>query len=271
MALFEYSAQAGDARHPAEGGDRSGTIVGSGAMTAELEQALVGRSVGDQFTFEMTFPANFRVTTLAGKAATVDVKVSRVQASQLPEVDEAFIALFGIKDGGMDKFRSDVRANLERELKGVLVGRLKNDVVQKLVDAYPDLELPQRLVDNEAKALAEQARAQAQQQGQATVAAVPESFQAMARRRVAAGVLVGEIARQNGIRLDNRRVAESLATIASTYEEPQQVVELYQRDPNLMSGLQNRVLEDQVADWIAEHAQTTEQQLTFNEAMRPNG
>ncbi|HEV8406925.1 MAG TPA: hypothetical protein VGQ34_03235, partial [Sphingomicrobium sp.] len=181
------------------------------------------------------------------------------------------IALFGIKDGGMEKFRSDVRANLERELKGVLVGRLKNDVVQKLVDAYPDLELPQRLVDNEAKALAEQARAQAQQQGQATVAAVPESFQAMARRRVAAGVLVGEIARQNGIRLDNRRVAESLATIASTYEEPQQVVELYQRDPNLMSGLQNRVLEDQVADWIAEHAQTTEQQLTFNEAMRPNG
>jgi trigger factor len=88
---------------------------------------------------------------------------------------------------------------------------------------------------------------------------------------VAAGVLVGEIARQNGIRLDNRRVAETLTTIASTYEEPQQVVELYQRDPNLMSSLQNRVLEDQVADWIAEHAQTTEQHLTFNEAMRPNG
>jgi trigger factor len=90
-------------------------------------------------------------------------------------------------------------------------------------------------------------------------------------RRQAAGVLVGEIARQNGVRLDNRRVAEALASIASTYEEPQQVVELYQRDPNLMSSMQKRVLEDQVADWIAEHAQTTEQYLTFNEAMRPNG
>jgi len=271
MALFEYSAQAGGVRHPAEGTDRSGTIVGSGAMTAELEQQLVGRSVGDAFTFDMTFPASFRVTALAGNPATVEVKVSRVQESRLPEVDDEFITMFGIKDGGMDKFRADVRANLERELKGVLLGRLKNDVVQKLVDAYPDLDLPQRLVDSEAKALAEQARAQAEQQGQVTVAAVPESYLAMARRRVAAGVLVGEIARQNGIRLDNRRVAESLASIASTYEEPQQVVELYQRDPNLMSGLQNRVLEDQVADWIAEHAQTTEQYLTFNEAMRPNG
>ena len=271
MILFEYSAQAGDVRHPAEGADRSGTILGSGAMTAELEQQLVGHASGEQLAFDMTFPANFRVTALAGQPARVDVRISRVQESRLPDVDDAFIAQFGIQEGGMDKFRADVRANLERELKGVLTSRLKADVVQKLVDAYPALELPQRMVDNEARSLAEQAKAQAAQHGQATVASVPDSFLGMARRRVAAGVLVGEIARQNGVRLDNRRVAEALASIASTYEEPQQVVELYQRDPNLMSSLQNRVLEDQVADWIAEHAQTTEQQLTFTEAMRPNG
>jgi trigger factor len=271
MVLFEYSAQAGDVRHPAEGADRSGTILGSGAMTAELEQHLTGHAAGEQWSFDMTFPAGFRVADLAGKAARVEVRISRVQEARLPDVDDAFIAMFGIQEGGMEKFRADVRANLERELKGVLTARLKADVVQKLVDAYPELDLPQRMVQNEARALAEQAQAQAQQQGQATVAAVPESFEAIARRRVAAGVLVGEIARQNGVRLDNRRVAETLASIASTYEEPQQVIELYQRDPNLMSGLQNRVLEDQVADWIAEHAQTTEQRLSFNEAMRPNG
>jgi trigger factor len=271
MVLFEYTAQAQDARHPAEGTDRSGTILGSGAMTAELEQQVAGHAAGESLVFEMTFPAGFRVAELAGKAARVELGISRVQEPRLPEVDDAFIAQFGIQAGGMDKFRADVRANLERELKGVLTSRLKADVVTKLVDAYPELELPERMVRNEARALAEQAQAQAAQQGQATVAAVPESFEAMARRRVAAGVLVGEIARQNGVRLDNRRVAEALASIASTYEEPQQVVELYQRDPNLMSSLQNRVLEDQVADWIAEHAQTTERYLTFNEAMRPNG
>jgi trigger factor len=271
MVLFEYTARTADGLHPAEGSDRSGTILGSGAMTAELEQKLAGRAVGESVAFEMTFPEGFRVAALAGKPAQVELKVARIQEARLPEVDDEFIAQFGIRDGGMDKFRADVRANLERELKGVLMSRLKNEVVQKLVDAYPALELPERMVRNEARSLAEQADAQARQQGQATVAAVPESFEAMARRRVAAGVLVGEIARQNGVRLDQRRVAEALASIASTYEEPQQVVELYQRDPNLMSSLQNRVLEDQVADWIAEHAKTTEQYLTFNEAMRPNG
>jgi trigger factor len=62
-----------------------------------------------------------------------------------------------------------------------------------------------------------------------------------------------------------------LASIASTYEEPERVVELYQRDPQLMSGLQSRVLEDQVAEWVAERAHATEQQMSFNEAMRPAG
>jgi trigger factor len=270
MVLFEYSAVADGVRHPAEGVDRSGTIIGSGAMSADLEQQLIGHRGGEQFELDVTFPADFRVVALAGRSAKVDVKVMRVQESQMPEVDDAFIATFGIVEGGMDKFRADVRANLERELKGVLSARLRADVIQKLVEAHPGLELPQRLVDGDAQALVQQAQSQGAQQGQATNVSAAD-FQEMARRRVAAGVLVGEIARQNGIRLDNRRVAESLATIASTYEEPERVVELYQRDPNLMSGLQNRVLEDQVTDWIAERAHATEQQLTFNEAMRPNG
>ena len=83
----------------------------------------------------------------------------------MPEVDDAFIATFGIKDGGMEKFRADVRANLERELKGVLSARLKADVVQKLVESHPDLDLPQRMVENEARALAEQAEAAGQAAG----------------------------------------------------------------------------------------------------------
>ncbi|MGH8090012.1 MAG: trigger factor, partial [Rudaea sp.] len=195
------------------------------------------------------------------------VKLMRVQEAKLPEIDNAFIASFGVAGGDVEKFRADVRANLERELSGMLAMRLKNEVVEKLVAAYPEIELPQGMIEAEARALHGQAQAQAQQQGQAFAADV-SAFLDMARRRVCAGVLIGELARQNDIRPDARRVAEMLATIASTYEEPAQVVELYQRDPQLMGGLQNRVMEDQVAEWVAAHAQTTEQSMNFNEAMR---
>ncbi|MDC8015379.1 trigger factor [Tahibacter soli] len=268
MALFEYSAQTDGYRFPEEGVDRVGTVIGSGALFKELEDNLVGMKTGDEKTVKVTFPADFRNEKLAGQAADVALKIVRVQAPELPPLDETFYASFGIGDGGLDKFRADVKANLERELKGTLLARLKNEVVEKLVAAYADIELPRGMVDGEAGALARQAEAQARQQGQ-SVNIAPEAYVEIARRRVAAGVLLGEIARQNDLRLDSRRVAETLSTIASTYEEPEQVVELYNRDPQLMSALQSRVIEDQVAEWIASNAKVTEQNLSFNEVMRP--
>jgi trigger factor len=261
MVLFEYIAQAEGLRHPQTGMDRVGAVLGSGAYLTALEEHLAGHKVGDEFTATIAFPDGFRVAALAGKSAVVNVKLVRVQEAQLPAVDDAFAASFGIAKGGLAKFREDVRANLERELKGVLLARLKAGVIEKLVEAHPDLELPQGMVENEARGLAQQAGAQGQE---AFVAYLPT-----ARRRVSAGLLIAELARQNEIRLEPRRVSEALSTIASTYEEPQKVVELYTRDPQLMSALQNRALEDQVVEWMAEHAKHSEQSLSFNEVMRP--
>ena len=261
MALFEFAATVDGKRHPETGFERVGAILGSGAFLAEIENKLIGHKAADEFSVDATFPATFRDLALAGKAAKVDIKVVRVQEPSLPAVDEAFAESFGIKEGGLARFREDVRANLERELKSVLMGRLKATTAEKLVDAYPEIDLPQSMIENDARSLARQANAQGDD---AFVAYLPA-----ARRRVAAGFLLAELGRQNEVRLDSRRVSEALAMIASTYEEPEKVVELYTRDPQLMSGLQSRVLEDQVVEWVAEHAKLTEQQLSFNEVMRP--
>lgn len=261
MVLFEYAAQGDGWRHPETGSDRVGAILGSNAYSPELEQHLAGKAAGAEFSATVQFPETFRVTTLAGKSAEVTGKLVRVQEAQLPALDEAFAASFGVKDGGLDKFREDVRSNLDRELKGVLMSRLKAGAVEKLVDAHPDLEVPQSMIENEARLLARQANAAGDD---AFTAYLPA-----ARRRVGAGLLIAELARQNDIRLDPKRVNEALATIASTYEEPEKVVELYTRDPQLMNALRNRVIEDQVVEWIAEHAKHSEQVLSFNEVMRP--
>jgi trigger factor len=261
MVLFEYSAEAGGARHPEKGVDRVGAILGSGAYSRELEDVLAGHRAGDEFQATVAFAPAFRIAALAGQEAQVSLKLVRVQEGRLPDVDEAFASSFGIKDGGLAKFREDVRANLERELKGVLMARLKASVIEKLIDAWPALEVPQGMIENDARLLARQAGAEGEQ---AFAAYLPA-----ARRRVSAGLLIAELARQNDIRLDPRRVSEALSTIASTYEDPEKVVELYTRDPQLMSGLQNRVSEDQVVEWLADHARISEQQLQFNDVMRP--
>jgi trigger factor len=125
MVMFEFSAQTGDVRIPAEGVERAGSVIGSNAIVPGLEQSLIGLSAGDEREFDIDVPADYRSAALAGKKATFSVKVMRVSEPKLPELDAEFIQSFGIAAGSIDQFRIEVRANLERELKGALMGRLQ--------------------------------------------------------------------------------------------------------------------------------------------------
>ncbi|MBD8526054.1 trigger factor [Pseudomarimonas arenosa] len=269
LVMFESFVTVGETRVPAEGMERSGTVLGSKAMMPKVEEALVGIATGDERNVEIDFPAEHRNADLAGKTGTMTVRAVRVSEPVLPAVDDAFMASFGVAEGGIEKFRQEVKANLERELKGALMARLKNDVVSRLLEKFSELELPKRMVEAEAVGLANQAEQRAQQQGQKGAKVAPEAFAGVAKQRVAAAVLLGELARQNQIKLDQGRVAEMMASIASTYEDPQQVFELYRGDEQLMRSLESRVVEDQVIDWIADHADLTEEALSFAEVMRP--
>ncbi|TAM35511.1 MAG: trigger factor [Rhodanobacter sp.] len=265
FVMFEYAAQAGDYRFPAEGLERAGSVLGAGNLFKALDDALVGRKADDSYEAEIAFPADFRNEKLAGQTAHVSFKIVKVQEPKLPEVNAEFAKLFGIADGDLEHFRKEVRANLDRELKAALMGRLKAEVAEQLASAYATLEVPNLMVQSEARALAANNVPRGQQPPQALVdAAVPA-----ARKRVVAGLVMGEIARKQELKIDRKRVAEQLAAIASTYEEPEKVVELYNGDPQLMSGLQNRVMEDQVAEWVADHANTSTLDLSFDEVMRP--
>jgi len=281
--LVTRPAQAGDAvdvetwsvvdgeRLPAEGAERGVTMIGSGAMYPEIEDALIGLSSGDDKTLTVNFPADWRVPQLAGKQAVVNVKVEAVSEAVLPTVDAEFIKSFGVKSGEMDQFRTEIRSNLERELKGALMNRLRREVGEQLIAAYAHVEMPPRVVENEARAMLAQMVEQARRQGRQVDAPAEawRDFVEPARKRVTVALLVGEIARRNELTLDPRRVNETLRLIASTYEEPQQVIDLYRNDRQLMASLQNRVMEEQVIDWIAERATHTDRPLSFQEAIAP--
>jgi trigger factor len=267
FVMFEYAAEAGDYRFPAEGLERAGSVIGSGTLFKALDEALTGRSAGDDLVQDVAFPEDFRNPELAGKTAKVTFKIVKVQEPNLPAVDAEFIQLFGVVDGNIDTFRKEVRANLERELKATLMARLKSEVAEKLAGAYPDLDVPDLMANAEAQSLAAGNLPRGQQPSPEMVAqALP-----FAKKRVIAALLMGEIARKNELRLDRSRMGEMLTAIASTYEEPEKVIELYNSDPQLMQGLQNRVMEDQVAEWVANNAKSTDQELSFDEVMRPIG
>ena len=258
-------------RMPSEGAERGVTVIGSGGMFPTIEQALIGMSAGEEKTVAVDFPADWRVAPLAGKHADVHVKIEQISEPHLPEVDADFIRSFGVRSGEMAQFRTEIRANLERELKGALMNRLRREVGEQLVAAYAHIELPPRVVESEAKAMVAQTVEQVRRQGR-QLNPGPDAYKDMlepARKRVTVALLVGEVARRNSLTLDPARLNETLRLIASTYEEPQQVIDLYRSDRNLMAGLQNRVMEEQVIDWIAERAQHTDRAVSFQDAIAP--
>jgi trigger factor len=253
-------------RMPTEGAEKTSTVLGSGGMFEDVEKAIVGMQPDEEKTVDVTLPADWHVPQFADKTVTSTFKLVDVAEQMLPEIDAAFIRSFGVKSGDVEQFRIEIRSNLARELKGALMNRLRREVGEQLVEAYKDVELPPRLVENEARGLHANATEQARRQGQ-HVEAGHEDFMEAARKRVLVALLVGEVARRNELRLEQSRLTETMQLIASTYEQPQQVIDLYRNDPQLMQGLQSRVMEEQVIDWIAERAQHTEQPLSFQEAI----
>jgi trigger factor len=266
MANLETASVLDGARMPAEGFEKTSTVLGSGAMYPEVEAAIAGMQPGEEKTIDVTLPADWHMPQFAGKTVTSTFKLVDVAEQVLPEVDAAFIRSFGVKSGDLDQFKTEIRSNLERELKGALMNRLRREVGEQLIAAYSDVELPPRLVENEARVLLANATEQARRQGQQVGAGI-EAFQDAGRKRVLVALLVGEVARRNELRLEQSRLNETMRLIASTYEQPEQVIALYRNDPQLMQGLQNRVMEEQVIDWIAERAQHTEKAIGFQEAI----
>jgi trigger factor len=269
LVAFEMAVTVDGERFPAEGHERAATVIGSGVVVPEVESALEGRSAGDQLEVAFSYPENHRDPKVAGKPAQAEIRIVHVQEAVLPEVDADFVRSFGIHDGEIDTFRREVRNNLEREMRGALSQRLRVEVINKLIAAYPTFELPLSMVESEARRLRAMAIQQAENQG-AKLEQEPEldAFMREARARVRGGLLLGEVARQNGLKLDQRRVREAIEVIASTYEDPSSVIKMYRDDRRLLAAVQERVMEEQVAEWIAERAQTTDEPRAFVDLLK---
>ena len=257
-------------RFPPEGIERSVVVLGSHALFAPIEEGLRDVKVNEEKVLCVKFPKDWRVAELADKDVTLNSLVKEVAQPLLPAIDTAFIESFGIPGGEVATFRKEIRANLERELNTALMNRLRQAVADQLVAAYGQTDLPPQLVQREARLAWEQQQesihAQNAKVSEPTKEEI-EPFLEPARKRILIGMLLAEIARRNAIRLDQQRVLSALQAIASTYEDPDQVISAYSADTDKMTGLQTRVMEEQVIEWIADHAQQTTQQLSFREAL----
>jgi trigger factor len=253
---------------PFEGGKGEGVpvVLGEGRLIADFEGQLAGLTAGESKTMDVNFPEDYPTESLAGKVAQFQVTAQEVAEARLPDLDESFAEAFGVTEGGVEALRREVRANLERELEQAVKNRIKTQVMDGL-HARNAFEVPKALIGEEIARLRQQAMSS---MGQQDAGRFPDSlFEQEAQRRVALGLIIAEMVKRHEIKLDADRLNEALQQMASTYEDPQQVVDYYRRNQQAMASLEAIVLEDQVVEWVVEHAKVSEQAMSFDELMNP--
>jgi trigger factor len=249
---------------PFEGGEADDVplVLGSGSMIEGFEAGLTGAGAGDKRTLELQFPENYRVEKLAGKPVVFEVEVGKVSEPRLPEMNEELVKSFGVESGDVDEFKKDIRTNMERELKQRIESRLKDQAMDALLETHK-IDVPVALVEQEIEAMRQQAR---QGSPAGSKFELPRNlFEEPAKRRVALGLIIAEVVKQNEIKVDPERVTSTIEEMAATYEDPQEVVDFYTNNAQQRASVENLVLENQVVDWVLEQAKVEDQQSTFKE------
>ena len=245
--------------------------IGAGQMLPEFESGLEGIKASEQKTVEVNFPEDYHGADVAGKTAEFTLKATKVSKPELPELDEEFAKGFGVEDGDLEKMRTDIRANMEKEKNDRLKASLKNSVMSGLLE-HNVIIAPSAMVAEEVKSLRMQA---AQRMGHdpesMDEAAFPDAlFNEEAVRRVQLGLLVSEVIKKEEIELNQELVESTIEEMAVSYEQPDQVRDYYRQNQQARSGIEGMVLEDQVVTHILDNARVTEKEASFDDLMNGN-
>ena len=248
-------------------------LVGEGQMLKEFEEAVRGMKVGESKTFPLAFPEDYHGKDVAGKTADFMVTLKKLEAANLPEINDVLAKSLGIVDGTVDGLRADIKKNLEREVKFRVLARNKQAVMDALL-TKADLDLPNASVQAEIERLTEAARADLKQRGvkDADKAEIPaDIFRPQAERRVRLGLVVAELVRSNELHAKPEQLKAHIDELAASYEKPEDVVRWYFGDRQRLGEVEAVVVENNVVDFVLGQAKVTDKAITFDELMGQQG
>ncbi|GLQ71822.1 trigger factor [Vibrio sp. vnigr-6D03] len=239
--------------------------MGAGRMIPGFEDGIVGKSAGMEFEIDVNFPEDYHAENLKGKEAKFAIKVNKVEERELPELDEEFVSKFGA-EGGIDGLKTEVRKNMERELKQAVKNRIKEQALDGLVNEN-DIDVPAALIDQEIGTLRQQAAQRFGGNPEAAEQLPRELFEEQAKRRVVVGLLLGEVIKSEELKADDEKVKAIIEEMATAYEDPAEVIAYYEQNEQMMNNMRNVALEEQAIDAIIAKAKVSDKEVSFNELM----
>ena len=240
--------------------------MGQGRMIPGFEDGIQGKTKGMEFEIDVNFPEDYHAENLKGKAAKFSIKIIKIESRELPEVNDEFVAKFGVTEGGIDALKAEVQKNMERELKQAIKQRIKQQAIDGLVKEN-DIDVPSSLIDQEIDVVRKQAAQRFGGNPEVADQLPRELFVDQAKQRVVVGLLLGEVIKAGEIKADDEKVKSLIEELASAYEDPSEVIAHYEQNAQMMDNMRNVALEEQAIDAILAKAKVTEKEMPFNELM----
>ena len=243
-------------------------VLGEKKMLPEFEANATGLAAGASKTFDLNFPADYHGKDVAGKTASFELTAKLVEEPHLPDVDAEFAKSLGVADGDIAKMRSEIKANIEREVKKRAQSEIKNKVMQVLLDTTK-IDLPKALVEMETQRLVQSTREDLEARGvkMEQLPLNPEMFEEQARRRVSLGLIMSEMVKVHALAAKPEQVRAMVEEQAESYEHPDEVVKWLYSQPQRLSEMESLVLEDNVVAWVLQHAKVADKAVEFDQFM----
>jgi trigger factor len=244
-------------------------VLGQGQMLPDFEKALFGVAAGDEKSFKVKFPKDYGAEALAGQKVDFAIKVHRVEEQELPPLDDSLAAAYGVEEGGLEKLKSDVRENMEREAAQRVRADIREQAMTGLMEANP-VEVPKALIHQEAHSMQHEAMRQygIEDHDQAPPL---ENFVDSAEKRVRLSLLIRQLIDDNDIQVDADKLKERVDQLCAGYENAEEMARTYLGNPQAMSQIEPMVLEDQAVDWIVANGKEKSKKFSFKEYMKPAG
>ncbi|PIE46823.1 MAG: trigger factor [Gammaproteobacteria bacterium] len=269
-AIFDFEGTIDGEKFEGGSAEDFELVMGSNRFIPGFEDGMLNMKAGEERVIDVTFPEDYQAENLKGKDAQFKVNLKMVKKPVLPELNEEFFELFGVKEGGLDQLKADVRKNMEREIKNASRNQVKQAAFDALLEKN-EFDVPKAIVEQEIDRQRNQMLQRFASQfggdtSQLDASMFPnEMFEEQAIRSARLGVIVASLIDTNNIKVDQKRVEAFIKESAENYEDPAEVIEYFTNDEQQRAGIESVVLEDQVVDFILEQGKVTDKKVKYTD------
>lgn len=208
-------------------GENYPLTIGSGSFIPGFEEQLIGAEIDKEVEVKVTFPEDYHSEDLKGKEAVFKCTVHAIRAKELPEVDDEFASDVSEKAETLDAYRAEVKAQIKERKENEGKAKKEDQAVEQAV-ANAEIDLPEPMVDLQAKQMADDFARRIMQQGLSveqyfqftglSEEKMMEELKPQAEKRIRTRLVLEAIVAVENIEVSDERLDEELAKMAESYK-----------------------------------------------------